>query len=92
MHYAAAWITLTVVWDDDSRNTCTAFTTKYFSNMLQSTHSQTDCKLCLYWAGKNAIVTTTMSARAANANVPVAAKFHHRDPSDIGEQGVERDR
>jgi hypothetical protein len=43
--FAAAWITSTVVWDDDARNTCTAFTTKYFSNMLQSTHSQTDCKL-----------------------------------------------
>ena len=43
--FAAAWITLTAVWDDDARNTCTAFTTKYFSNMLQSTHSQTDCKL-----------------------------------------------
>jgi hypothetical protein len=52
-------------------------------------------KLCLYWknsAGKTITVTTTMSARVTNVNVPVAAKFHHRDLSGIGEQGVERDR
>jgi len=43
--FTAAWITLTVAWDSDGTNTCTAFTTKYFSNILQSTHSQTDCRL-----------------------------------------------
>ena len=31
---------------------------------------------------------TTMSTRAANVNVGVAAKFHHRDAGGIGEQGV----
>jgi len=43
--FTAAWIVLTVLWDGDGTNTCTAFTTKYFSNVLQPTHSQTDCKL-----------------------------------------------
>jgi hypothetical protein len=43
--FTAAWITLTVVWDSDGSNTCTAFTTKYFSNIPQSAHSQTDCQL-----------------------------------------------
>ena len=43
--FTAAWITLTVAWDNDGRNTCAAFTTKYFSNTLQSTHSHMDCRL-----------------------------------------------
>jgi hypothetical protein len=43
--FTAAWITLTVVWDDDARDTCVAFKTKYFSNMQHSNHSRTDCKL-----------------------------------------------
>jgi hypothetical protein len=34
---------------------------------------------------------TTMSSHAANVNVGVAAKFHHRDAGSIGEQGVKRD-
>lgn len=34
----------------------------------------------------------TMSTRAANVNVGVAAKFRHRDAGGIGEQGVKRDR
>jgi len=34
---------------------------------------------------------TTMSARAANVNVGVAARFHHRDAGSIGEQRVKRD-
>jgi hypothetical protein len=45
-----------------------------------------DLKHAKSWqAGKSITVTNTMSARVANVNVPVAAKFHHRDLRGIGE-------
>jgi hypothetical protein len=58
--------------------------------VLLSSNMQETGELCLYWknsVGKNTIIITTMSARAASVNVPVAAKLHHRDPNGIGEQG-----